>query len=118
MLPYIIVAGMRGVGWSEFVQALLIAVAVVIVPLIALGHAGGPISLYKSLESIDPSLTSWTAGRTGNDALLLVGFWLSIGLCYPGQPQILTRFMAAKDEATLASGRWISIGWFLKYSQS
>ena len=113
MLPYIIVAGMRGVGWSEFVQALLIAVAVVIVPLIALGHAGGPISLYKSLESIDPSLTSWTAGRTGNDALLLVGFWLSIGLCYPGQPQILTRFMAAKDEATLASGRWFSIGWFL-----
>ncbi len=113
MLPYIIFAGMRGVGWSEFVQALLIAVAVVLVPLTALGHAGGFVSMYEQLQSVDPKLVSWTGGKVGSDALMLILFWLSIGLCYPGQPQILTRFMAAKDERALLHGRWISVAWFL-----
>jgi Na+/proline symporter len=113
MLPYIVVAGMRGVGWSEFAQAILIAIGVVLVPLIAFAHTGGFSPLIHGLQAADPALVSVTGKKVGFDAVMLVVFWLSIGLCYPGQPQILTRFMAAKDDETLVRGRWISFGWFL-----
>ena len=37
-------------------------------------------------------------------------------MAYPGQPQILTRFMAAKDDQALTRGRWIAVCWFLLVS--
>lgn len=112
-LPYVIVAGMRGTSWSDVVQAVLIAIAVVFVPIAALNQAGGFSELHSKLNSIDPNLVSLTAGNTGTDALLYIVFWLSIGLAYPGQPQILTRFMAARNDKAVTTGRWIAVAWFL-----
>ena len=36
-----------------------------------------------------------------------------IGLGYPGQPHVVNRFMAIRDQAALARGRRIAIGWAL-----
>ncbi len=113
IFPYIIVAGMRGTSWTDVVQAVLIAIAVIIVPIVALHEVGGLSSLYGKLKAIDPSLVSWTSDKRGGEAILYVLFWISIGAVYPGQPHILTRFMAAKDTKSLSRGRWIAICWFL-----
>ncbi|MDM4018197.1 sodium/proline symporter [Roseiconus lacunae] len=115
-LPYVIVAGMRGTSWSDVVQASLIGIAVIFVPIAALSHVGGLGSVVEGLRNIDPAMVSLTSGKSGSDAILHIVFWLSIGLAYPGQPQILTRFMAAKDDHAVTRGRWIAVGWFLLVS--
>ena len=38
---------------------------------------------------------------------------LGIGLGYPGQPHVITRYMAAKDTKTIELGVWIAISWGL-----
>lgn len=112
ILPYVIVAGMRGTSWSDVVQAILIAIAVIFVPVAALFDVGGISALYSKLQATDPALVSITGGKSSWEAVLYIMFWLSIGVVYPGQPQILTRFMAAKDDVSLTRGRWIAVCWF------
>jgi len=44
---------------------------------------------------------------------------LGIGLGYPGQPHVVTRYMAAKNTETIEKGTWIALGWGLMvYSSS
>jgi Na+/proline symporter len=52
----------------------------------------------------------------GNAGFALLGFvvgLLGIGLGYPGQPHILSRFMAAKDSAAVKKGGVIAFIWFI-----
>jgi Na+/proline symporter len=44
---------------------------------------------------------------------------LGIGLGYPGQPHVITRYMAAKDTNAIKQGTWIAFGWgTLMYSSA
>ena len=44
---------------------------------------------------------------------------LGIGLGYPGQPDVITRYMAAKDTIAIKQGTWIAFGWgTLTYSSA
>jgi Na+/proline symporter len=44
---------------------------------------------------------------------------LGIGLGYPGQPHVITRYMAAKNTQVIKNGTWIALGWgLLIYSSS
>ena len=36
---------------------------------------------------------------------------LGIGLGYPGQPHVVTRYMAAKNTETIEKRTWITLGW-------
>jgi Na+/proline symporter len=52
-----------------------------------------------------------TAGKIG---LALLGFiigCLGIGLGYPGQPHVITRYMAARDDVRIRQGRIIALSW-------
>jgi len=66
----------------------------------------------STLEANSPDLLTWSGGNTGMVMLGFVIGMLGIGLGYPGQPHILSRFMAAKDTATVKKGGWIAFGWF------
>jgi sodium/proline symporter len=58
----------------------------------------------------------WTAASNGLPAAAALGFilgLLGIGLGYPGQPHVVNRFMALRDEQSLIVGRRISMSWAL-----
>lgn len=112
VFPYLVLAGFRGVVWSDMAQATLILVALLVVPTAALLNAGGLGSVLEMLRVEDPALASFIGGRDGWSAVLFVVFWLSIGLAYPGQPHILARFMAARSSQAISSGRLIALSWF------
>jgi sodium/proline symporter len=110
-IPYVIIVGMRGTSWSDLIQAILIAIVILVVPLMAIQIAGGFQGVTEGLRAADTRLLSLGA----DSALGVPGiiFWLSLGMAYPGQPHVNSRFMAAKDDKALTQGRWIAIGWFV-----
>jgi len=91
---------------------LLMVITAVLLPLVALVAVGGPDQLLPGLRAVGtPEQLSWTGPWGGAMGLAFVAGTLGIGLGYPGQPHVLNRFMALRDERALRAGRLIAIGW-------
>ena len=111
VVVYTFSGGFRAVAWTDFVQGLLMWLALVILPVIVIAHAGGWSEMFATLRSYNPDLVNITSKKVGFAALGLIIGWLGIGLGYPGQPHILLRFMAAKDEKAILTGRIVAMVW-------
>jgi len=85
--------------------------ALVFLPILVISHAGGLGEVFSRLAATDPDLVKITGNKVGFMALGLVIGWLGIGLGYPGQPHVIIRFMAARDEAAIKRGRIIAMLW-------
>lgn len=107
VVAYTLLGGFWAVSVTDSLQGLLMVVAAVILPVAALIAVGGPGALAEAFAE--------GAGAFGPRAgIVAVGFvmgTLGIGLGYPGQPHVVNRFMALRDEASLRGGRAISITW-------
>ncbi|WP_254275237.1 sodium/proline symporter PutP [Halomonas sp. 3H] len=109
VLVYTVVGGFLAVSLTDFVQGCIMMLALVIMPAVVLfGEGGGGFSqASETLNSVDPTLLSWTAGLT------FVG-WLSAvtwGLGYFGQPHIIVRFMAIRSLKDVPIARNIGMSW-------
>jgi sodium/proline symporter len=113
VLTYTILGGFRAVAWTDVLQATLMIAAVVILPLVLVFKLGGFGAMWSQLAAMDESgaLVDPLAGRTGLALLGFFSLWLGIPFGYPGQPHILVRFMAARDEQSIRRGAFIANGW-------
>ncbi len=103
--------GFRGVAWTDLFQGLLVAAALIFLPLYAVARLGGFGQLVQGLGNIDPSLLTATGGRVGPALLGFVLGELGIGLGYPGMPHVVTRYMAARDQEEIRRLKLIAILW-------
>ncbi len=113
ILTYTLVGGFRAVCWTDIIQALFMVIALIGMPFLLLVKLGGFASFAQSLETLDGNLLTWSGGRTGYALLGFVIGMLGIGLGYPGQPQVLARFQAARDHTSIKRGSVIAFVWFL-----
>lgn len=109
VLIYTVVGGFLAVSLTDFVQGCIMMLALVIMPAVVLfGEGGGGFSqASETLNSVDPTLLSWTSGLT------FIG-WLSAvtwGLGYFGQPHIIVRFMAIRSVKDVPMARNIGMSW-------
>jgi sodium/proline symporter len=111
VVVYTVSGGFRAVAWTDFVQGLLMWMALVFLPLLVISHAGGFGQMFDTLKSYNPGLVDITSKKVGFAALGLIIGWLGIGLGYPGQPHVLIRFMAARNEKALKIGRIVAMTW-------
>jgi sodium/proline symporter len=113
VLVYTFLGGFWAVSLTDTLQGILIGVVAVALPVAALIAVGGVRGLIEGLAA---TLTPDQLSLTGpNAALIAVGFILGtfgLGLGSIGQPQLLTRFMALRDEKALRQGRLIALTWF------
>ncbi|MCH8531654.1 MAG: sodium/proline symporter PutP [Saccharospirillum sp.] len=112
VVSYTLFGGFLAVSWTDLVQGLLMAAALVIVPLFALTIVGQ--SPNAVLADANPNLLNMFTDGTGA-ALGWVGIvsLLAWGLGYFGQPHILARFKAIKDRAEVKTARRIAVTWTL-----
>ncbi len=118
ILTYTITGGFRAICWTDVIQAGFMFVALIGMPIITLIKVGGWEAFMAGAQAFDaaaePSgslILSGTSGKTGFLAFGFVIGLLGIGLGYPGQPHVLSRFMAVKDAPSVRRGGAIAITW-------
>lgn len=113
VLVYVWLGGFWAASITDSVQGLLMAFCALLLPLLALQAAGGPSELMASLAAENNTEGAWTGQATWPAAIGFVLGLFGIGLGYPGQPHVVNRFMALRDETALRRGRRIAVGWAL-----
>ncbi|MCE5251948.1 sodium/proline symporter [bacterium] len=111
---YAVLGGFRAVSWTDNLQATMMVLSLIVLPVVVLFKIGGIPGLVSSLEAKGAHLVSLTGGAADlKGKLLLILPWLMIGLAYPGQPHGLARLMAAKDERVLRLAPVIAMIWLV-----
>lgn len=109
---YTLLGGFWAVSVTDTVQGLMMAATAILLPWAALIGIGGWDQLLPGLRAVSGSdginVTGPFAGVMG---VFFVLGTLGIGLGYPGQPHVVNRFMALRDQRALRTARRIAIGW-------
>lgn len=109
-LFYTTVGGFKAVAYTDLLQGVLMAAGLSTLAVVGIAAAGGWLPLMGQLQEIDPALLlpMGEHGFSVTGVLSALSF-LGIGLAFLGVPQLLVRFMAAKDEQEIVSGSLIAV---------
>ncbi len=112
VVSYTLFGGFLAVSWTDLVQGLLMAAALLLVPVIVISADGGLGTMLGTLQARNPNLlTLWqdNAGTPlGIVAIVSLAAW---GLGYFGQPHILARFAGIRSGAEVPRARRIAVTW-------
>ena len=131
VLVYTILGGFLAESASDFMQAIVMIVALTVVVVIGTVKAGGLGAIIENAQSIPGFLEFFgiasptvdadnvqlieagkpVFGEAGEYSLLSVCSCMAWGLGYFGMPQVLLRFMAIREEKELKSSRRIAMIW-------
>jgi len=109
VLIYTSAGGFLAVSWTDAVQGLIMVIALLLVPAVAIANLGGPGITFESISAIDPTLLKVFEGTTVIGIISLLAW----GLGYFGQPHIIVRFMAITSVKEIKSARRIGISWMI-----
>ena len=126
VLTYTFLGGFLAESASDFMQAVVMIIALVVMIAVGVSYAGGVGAIGGTLGKIDGCFSLLhTAVPTGEPAATTAGLFgsaqpfalLSIvsafawGLGYFGMPQVLLRFMGIRSEHELTRSRRVAILW-------
>jgi len=105
VLFYTTVGGFKAVAYSDFLQGVLMLGCLISLPIVGIAHVGGWTEMVESLRAQDPALLRplGSYGLTFGGVASAAGS-VAIGLAFLGSPQLLTRFMAARDQKQVVDG--------------
>jgi len=108
VLSYTARGGLRSSVWTDIIQSILMVGTLIGLPILAfLTFEGNVTSVFDKTSH----LFDFTGGSTGMASLGFIAGWVGIGLAYPGQPHVLTRIMAVRDDKELYKAGFIAILW-------
>ncbi|MEL7311395.1 MAG: sodium/proline symporter [Pseudomonadota bacterium] len=98
---YTMVGGFWAVSVTDALQALLMVFVAIVLPALVLfaGVDGGTPAPPRLTHASTPIAIGFALGTLG------------IGLGYPGQPHVVSRFMALRDHQALIKGRRVAVIW-------
>ena len=112
IVSYTLIGGFLAVSWTDLVQGLLMAAALLVVPLWAMHADGGPGAMVATLTQANSDLLSVWTDKAGEPLTMIAIVSLSAwGLGYFGQPHILARFAGIRSAADVPTARRIAVGW-------
>jgi len=114
IILYTAIGGFLAVSWTDLVQALLMAAALIAVPVIAFTELGGPAAAFAAMEAKNTHLLDALTTSSGETlSLIAILSLLGWGLGYFGQPHILARFKAIDCSSSVPKARRIAVTWVL-----
>lgn len=112
ILAYTTLGGFNAVCSTDTIMGITMFIALVIVPIIAIGDVGNVTGLQDRLAQLTPeSLGFFPQDEGGHINTLLLASSLGWGLGYFGQPHILARFMAIRTPDEVQKSRMIAMVW-------
>ncbi len=113
IMIYTLLGGFWAVSVTDTLQGLLMIATAVLLPIAALIHFGGPGAFWQTLlASQDSQFLSLTGTNTGLFAAGMIAGSLLIGVSSLGQPHLVSRFMALRDNRALHQGQVIATTWY------
>ena len=109
VIAYTIFGGFLAVSLTDFVQGIIMFLALILVPVVTFFELGGPASAMQDVRQIDPHLMDIFRGTS----ILGIISFLAWGLGYFGQPHIIVRFMAISSVKELKPARRIGMTWMI-----
>ncbi|MCF8777296.1 sodium/proline symporter PutP [Vibrio sp. IRLE0018] len=110
VVSYTLFGGFLAVSWTDLVQGLLMAAALMIVPIAVM--EGGFGQLTTDMHNINPELlTLWNDAKGEPLSAIAIISLVAWGLGYFGQPHILARFKASRTNRELGTARRIAVSW-------
>ena len=112
IVAYTLLGGFNAVCWTDFIQGMIMLVALMVVPIIAfiMLQANGPVAAVTTTENYYSFLSSgifdWAS-----IADILTG--LGWGLGYFGMPHIVIRYMSIRSEKEMRRSQMVGIVWFI-----
>ncbi len=116
ILTYTFMGGFLAVCTTDFVQGMLMLVALLVVPIMAFSIIGGADGVMAQLDASGVAggsasfLSLFSNGGEPYRAVDIIS-GLAWGLGYCGMPHILVRFMAVKNEKELNKSKSVAIIW-------
>ncbi|WP_431190850.1 sodium/proline symporter PutP [Marinobacter alexandrii] len=112
VVSYTFFGGFLAVTWTDVIQGLLMFVALLLVPIMAINADGGWAATSAAMEAKNPEFLDAFTGTDGAalGALSILSL-LGWGLGYFGQPHILARFKAIRSEDDVPAARRIAVIW-------
>lgn len=112
---YCFAGGLRASIWTDAAQSIVMIFSMAILIVVALVEAGGPGALLANLREQDPNLVRLLPGSPLATLGFVAGF-IGGGLAAIGQPHIVIRTMALRDEKEIAQTRRYYFAWFVPFS--
>ncbi|MCM3598198.1 sodium/proline symporter PutP [Metabacillus idriensis] len=109
VVAYTLFGGFLAVSLTDFVQGIIMFLALILVPIVAFTNLGGVGPTFDTIRAIDPTYLDIFKGTS---VIGIIGF-LAWGLGYFGQPHIIVRFMAISSIKELKPARRIGMGWMI-----
>lgn len=109
VIAYTLFGGFLAVSYTDFLQGLIMFLALILVPVFGVFLTGGLSNTVDTIQRVDPDLLNLVSGATFFGVVSSVAW----GLGYFGQPHIIVRFMAIKSVKETKDARRIGIGWMI-----
>ncbi|MFB7156568.1 MULTISPECIES: sodium/proline symporter PutP [unclassified Lysinibacillus] len=110
VVAYTLFGGFLAVSYTDFLQGLIMFVALITVPLFGLSLTGGLGDTLASIKAVNPEHLNLLSSHATTALIISSLAW---GLGYFGQPHIIVRFMAISSVKETKQARRIGIGWMM-----
>lgn len=116
IVGYTTLGGFLAASTTDFIQSIIMSIALVIVFIFGINVAGGVSAVVENAQSLPGYLTIHTtydpvSGTEQPYPIISIVSMIAWGLGYFGMPHILLRFMAIEDEEKLKLSRRVATGW-------
>lgn len=108
VVAYTLFGGFLAVSYTDFVQGIMMFLALIAIPVMGIFVTGGFSETAASIREVDPAFLS----LTGISTIGIISA-LAWGLGYFGQPHIIVRFMAIKTLKEVRQARRIGMSWMI-----
>jgi len=95
---YTLMGGFFAVAWTDVFQGMLVIGILVLLPIAGIIKLGGFNTILTKIGEININTLSPSFGHTGLFFILFAFASMAWFFGYPGQPHILARYMAIKEE--------------------
>ena len=109
IIAYTFLGGFIAVSWTDFIQGILMLLALIILPVVAISEIGG---WQETLNIVGQASEGHLQMVAGVSAMVIISN-LAWGLGYFGQPHIIVRFMGIRSHKEVPKARFIGMTWMI-----
>lgn len=107
IVSYTFLGGYNAVSWTDFIQGILMMLALAVTPIVVIIDIGGINEALSIIEQVKEANLSLFHGSS----IVAIISLLAWGLGYFGQPHILVRFMSIRHEDEMQRAKHIGMTW-------